>query len=120
TLQALMGEAYPELNRAGALISETLKMEETRFKKTLENGIRILDDESANLSAGQKFSGEVAFKLYDTYGFPLDLTQDALRARSIDVDVDVFNASMEKQREQARKSWVGSGDAATEKVWFGV
>ncbi len=120
TLQALMGDAYPELKRAEALISETLKMEETRFKKTLENGIRILDDESENLSPGQKFSGDVAFKLYDTYGFPLDLTQDALRARSIEVDVDAFSASMEKQREQARKSWVGSGDAATEKVWFGV
>ena len=120
TLQALMGDAYPELKRAGDLISETLKMEETRFKKTLENGIRILEDESASLSAGQKFSGDVAFKLYDTYGFPLDLTQDALRARSIDVDTDAFSAAMEKQREQARKSWVGSGDAATEKIWFGV
>ena len=120
TLLAMMGEAYPELKRAEALITETLKMEEMRFKRTLENGIRILDEETARLSGGQKFPGDVAFKLYDTYGFPLDLTQDALKARQVDVDVETFNTCMEKQRDMARKSWAGSGDTATEKVWFGL
>lgn len=120
TLVAMMGETYPELKRAEALITETLKSEETRFKRTLENGLKILDEESSRLDAGGKFPGEVAFKLYDTYGFPLDLTQDALKSRTIEVDTDMFNRCMEKQREQARKSWVGSGDAATEKVWFDI
>ena len=115
-----MGQAYPELLRAEALIAETLKLEETRFRKTLERGLSILDDETKSLKQGGQLKGETAFTLYDTYGFPLDLTQDALRARGIGVDVDAFNAAMEKQKEKARASWSGSGDAATEAVWFGL
>ncbi len=118
TLTREMGQAYPELVRAEALISETLKLEETRFRKTLERGLAILDEESKSLKKGDRLKGETAFTLYDTYGFPLDLTQDALRARGIEVDTDAFGAAMEKQKEKARKSWKGSGDAATEAVWF--
>ncbi|AEP10286.1 alanine--tRNA ligase [Micavibrio aeruginosavorus] len=118
TLVAKMGEAYPELKRAEALISETLKLEETRFKRTLDNGLKLLDEETADLQSGQALGGNVAFKLYDTFGFPLDLTQDALRARGIDVDLDGFNTAMEKQRAQARKNWAGSGDAKMDAVWF--
>jgi alanyl-tRNA synthetase len=113
-----MGQAYPELVRAEALITETLKLEETRFRRTLERGLSILDEESRNLKAGDRLKGETAFTLYDTYGFPLDLTQDALRLRGIDVDTDAFDTAMEKQREKARASWAGSGEAATETVWF--
>lgn len=120
TLTREMGQAYPELHRAEALISETLKLEETRFRKTLERGLAILDQESARLGSGDRLKGEVAFTLYDTYGFPLDLTQDALRARGIGVDVEGFNAAMERQRELARASWAGSGEAATEASWFGL
>jgi alanyl-tRNA synthetase len=115
-----MGQAYPELVRAEALISETLRLEETRFRTTLARGLSILDDESAHLTRGAKLSGETAFKLYDTYGFPLDLTQEALRARGIGVDTDGFNVAMERQRAEARKAWSGSGEAATEAIWFGV
>ena len=115
-----MGQAYPELLRAEPLITETLKLEETRFRKTLERGLSILDDETKSLKKGDKLKGETAFTLYDTYGFPLDLTQDALRPRGIGVDVDAFNTAMEKQREKARASWSGSGDAATEAVWFSL
>jgi len=115
-----MGMAYPELERAQALITETLLLEETRFKSMLERGLKLLDEETRTLTSGGRLSGEVAFKLYDTYGFPLDLTQDALRARNISVDLDSFNAAMERQRAEARKAWSGSGDAATEKVWFEV
>ena len=115
-----MGQAYPELHRAEALISETLKLEETRFRKTLERGLAILEDESKALKQGDALKGETAFTLYDTYGFPLDLTQDALRPRGISVDVGAFNAAMEKQREKARESWKGSGDAASETVYFGL
>jgi alanyl-tRNA synthetase len=115
-----MGTAYPELERAQALITETLLLEETRFKSMLERGLKLLDDETRNLTSGGLLNGEVAFKLYDTYGFPLDLTQDALRARDISVDLDSFNAAMERQRAEARKAWSGSGDAATEKVWFEI
>jgi len=115
-----MGQAYPELRRAEALISETLKLEETRFRKTLERGLSILDAESKALKQGDKLKGDTAFTLYDTYGFPLDLTQDALRPRGIGVDVEAFNAAMEKQREKARAAWAGSGEAATETVWFGL
>ena len=115
-----MGQAYPELLRAEALISETLKLEETRFRKTLERGLSILEDEAKSLKQGGQLKGETAFTLYDTYGFPLDLTQDALRARGIGVDVEGFNAAMERQREKARESWKGSGDAATEAVWFSL
>ncbi|WP_457091687.1 alanine--tRNA ligase [Microvirga sp. P5_D2] len=115
-----MGQAYPELIRAEALITETLKLEETRFRKTLERGLTILDDETRNLTKGQNLSGETAFTLYDTFGFPLDLTQDALKSRGIGVDTDAFDAAMERQREKARAAWSGSGEAATETVWFGV
>jgi alanyl-tRNA synthetase len=117
-LLAQMGGQYPELERAQALIAETLLLEETRFKSMLERGLKLLDEEVRPLRVGDKLSGEVAFKLYDTYGFPLDLTQDALRARDIGVDLDGFNAAMERQRAEARKAWAGSGDAATEKLWF--
>ncbi len=115
-----MGAAYPELARAQALIEETLKLEETRFRVTLARGLAILDDESRELRAGDHLSGGVAFKLYDTYGFPFDLTQEALRARKIGVDKQGFDAAMQRQREEARKAWAGSGEAATEAVWFAV
>lgn len=115
-----MGGAYPELTRAEALIEETLKLEETRFRKTLERGLRILDDESAALGKGHVFSGETAFKLYDTYGFPLDLTQDALKPRGIAVDVKAFDKAMQKQREDARQAWKGSGEAKTDTIWFDI
>jgi alanyl-tRNA synthetase len=115
-----MGSAYPELTQSEALISETLKLEETRFRKTLAKGIAILDEESAKLKKGDTLSGDVAFKLHDTYGFPLDLTQDALRAREILVDTKAFEIAMDKQRTDARASWAGSGEAATETVWFAV
>lgn len=115
-----MGEAYPELGRARALISETLELEENRFKKMLDRGLGLLDDASKTLSDGDTFDGDVAFKLYDTYGFPLDLTQDALRSRAISVDTDAFDAAMERQRADARAAWAGSGDAGTDTVWFAV
>ena len=115
-----MGQAYPELIRAEALITETLKLEETRFRKTLERGLIILDEETRELTKGQSLSGDTAFTLYDTYGFPLDLTQDALKPRGIGVDTDAFDAAMERQREKARAAWSGSGEAATETVWFAV
>src|SRR4030095_10808169 len=108
TLTREMGQAYPELTRAEALISETLKLEETRFRKTLERGLTILDAETAALKRGDKLKGETAFTLYDTFGFPLDLTQDALRPRGIGVDLEAFNAAMERQRDKARASWAGS------------
>jgi alanyl-tRNA synthetase len=120
TLMSMMGEAYPELIRAQALITETLKNEETRFKKTLDRGLKMLDEESEKLGKGQSLSGDVAFKLYDTYGFPVDLTADALRAKGLDVDMAGFETAMEKQKETARKSWAGSGDAGTSKIWFDV
>jgi alanyl-tRNA synthetase len=113
-----MGAAYPELVRGQDMISETLHLEEVRFRKTLERGLRILDEESAALGQGDTFPGDVAFKLYDTYGFPLDLTQDALKPRGITVDTPTFNAAMEAQREDARKAWKGSGDAKTETIWY--
>jgi alanyl-tRNA synthetase len=115
-----MGAAYPELTRAQALIEETLKLEETRFRVTLARGLAILDDEARELREGQNLPGDVAFKLYDTYGFPLDLTQEALRARKVGVDKDGFDAAMERQRAEARKAWAGSGEAATEAVWFAI
>ncbi|MBS7545034.1 alanine--tRNA ligase [Ancylobacter oerskovii] len=115
-----MGRAYPEIVRAESLVTETLRLEETRFRKTLERGLSILETESEGLGDGAKFSGETAFKLYDTYGFPLDLTEDALRARGISVDTGAFDAAMERQRAEARASWSGSGEAATDAVWFGI
>ncbi|HEV2572485.1 MAG TPA: alanine--tRNA ligase [Beijerinckiaceae bacterium] len=115
-----MGRAYPELVRAEALITETLRTEETRFRTTLARGLAILDDETKTLVAGASLSGETAFKLYDTYGFPLDLTQDALRARGISVDLPAFDTAMERQRAEARKAWAGSGEAATETIWFAI
>lgn len=120
SLQREMGEAYPELYRAQALITETIKTEETRFIKTLDKGLKILDEEISHLGNAKVLSGETAFKLYDTYGFPLDLTQDALKLKKIEVDVKGFNAAMEKQKAEARKNWAGSGDEGTEKVWFEV
>jgi len=113
-----MGAAYPELVRAQDLITETLRLEEGRFRKTLERGLRLLDDESARLKKGDTFSGTTAFKLYDTYGFPLDLTQDALKPRGIAVDTGAFETAMEAQREEARRAWKGTGEAATETIWF--
>ena len=115
-----MGEAYPELIRAQPMITETLEREETQFRKTLARGMGLLDDESASLKEGDVFSGETAFKLHDTYGFPLDLTQDALRPRGITIDTDAFDAAMERQKEIARKAFKGSGDAATETLWFDI
>ena len=115
-----MGQAYPELIRAEALIAETLRLEETRFRKTLERGLSLLEGETSALSAGQRLSGETAFRLYDTYGFPLDLTQDALRARQIDVDVEGFQAAMARQKAEARAAWAGSGESAGEAIWFAV
>ncbi len=113
-----MGDAYPELQRGQALISQTLHLEETRFRKTLDRGLTLLTEETVALSEGDTLSGEVAFRLYDTYGFPLDLTQDALRARDIGVDTEAFNAAMAKQKAEARAAWKGSGEAATETIWF--
>jgi len=120
TLVREMGQAYPELVRAEALIAETLRLEETRFRRTLERGLAILDEESRALKAGDRLAGETAFTLYDTYGFPLDLTQDALRPRGIGVDTDGFAGAMERQREKARAAWAGSGEAVTDAVWFSL
>lgn len=115
-----MGMAYPEIVRAEPLITETLKLEESRFKQTLDRGIKLLDEESASMGKGDALPGAVAFKLYDTFGFPLDLTQDVLRGRGQTVDVAGFESAMAKQKEEARKSWAGSGDAATSKIWFEI
>ena len=113
-----MGQAYPDLVRAENLIEETLRLEETRFRKTLSRGLAILDEKSAGLKKGDMFDGDTAFTLYDTYGFPLDLTQDALKSRGISVDQASFTDAMEKQKAKARASWSGSGDTAGENVWF--
>lgn len=120
TLKNEMGAAYPELGRAEALITETLLLEETRFRKTLERGLGLLDDATATLGEGDELDGNTAFKLYDTFGFPLDLTQDALRRRNIGVDVDTFNTAMEKQKADARAAWAGSGDTADDRIWFQI
>ncbi|QFY60257.1 alanine--tRNA ligase [Rhizobium grahamii] len=113
-----MGRAYPELVRAEALITETLKLEETKFRTTLKRGLSLLSDATTTLGKGDMLDGETAFKLYDTYGFPLDLTQDALRAREISVDLAGFTDAMERQKAEARSHWAGSGDKATETIWF--
>lgn len=120
TLIREMGRAYPELGRAEALITETLKLEESRFRKTLERGLGLLDTATDDLTEGGELDGETAFKLYDTYGFPLDLTQDALRTRGITVDTDAFDNAMQRQKAEARAAWSGSGGAATETVWFAI
>ena len=113
-----MGAAYPELGRAESLITETLRLEETRFKAMLDRGLGLLSEETGKLGEGQALAGDVAFKLYDTFGFPLDLTQDALREQGRAVDVVGFEAAMADQRKRARAAWAGSGEAATEKLWF--
>jgi alanyl-tRNA synthetase len=118
SLVAEMGAAYPELGRAQPLITETLKLEETRFRETLVRGLKLLDEATGSLGKGGTLSGDVAFKLYDTYGFPLDLTEDALRARGIGVDTDGFKSAMDRQKAEARKAWAGSGEATDDKVWF--
>jgi alanyl-tRNA synthetase len=120
SLVAEMGAAYPELRRAEALIEETLKLEEIRFRETLARGLKLLDEASMGMKSGDRLAGDVAFKLYDTYGFPLDLTQESLRARNIAVDTDGFTAAMQKQKAEARASWQGSGEAASEAQWFAV
>ena len=113
-----MGQTFPELARARALIEETLKLEETRFRETLARGLRLLGDETSRLADGAVLPGEVAFRLYDTYGFPLDLTQDAMRAEGRAVDVAGFEEAMARQRAEARKSWTGGGDADGDRLWF--
>ncbi len=115
-----MGQAFPELLRAEALITETLRLEETRFRVTLARGLAMLDEETQRLPDKGTLPGEIAFRLYDTYGFPLDLTQDALRAKNLGVDLAGFNAAMAKQKADARAAWSGSGDAASETYWFGI
>jgi alanyl-tRNA synthetase len=113
-----MGSAYPELGRASALITETLKLEESRFRALLENGLKLLGKETSHLKKGAILPGAVAFKLYDTFGFPLDLTQDALKPKGIAVDAKGFAAAMAEQRKRARAAWKGSGEQATDEVWF--
>ncbi|WP_321502627.1 alanine--tRNA ligase [Breoghania sp.] len=115
-----MGRAYPELQRAESLITETIELEERRFGRTLTRGLSLLDEASEGLDKGDILDGETAFKLYDTYGFPLDLTQDALRPRGVGVDLSAFNDAMERQKAEARAAWAGSGEAATESVWFAL
>ncbi|WP_442958296.1 alanine--tRNA ligase [Pontibaca methylaminivorans] len=115
-----MGAAYPELTRAQALIEETLRLEETRFRQTLDRGLRLLEDELSVLPEGAVLPGEAAFRLYDTYGFPLDLTQDALREQGRGVDVAGFDAAMAEQKAKARAAWAGSGEATDAAVWFDV
>ncbi len=117
-LVAQMGQAYPELSRGQMMIEETLLNEETRFKKTLDRGLKLLDDEVSGLAEGADLPGETAFKLYDTYGFPLDLTQDALREKGLGVDQPGFDAAMEEQKARARAAWSGSGEAADATIWF--
>jgi len=120
SLIAEMGAAYPELVRAQPLLEETLKLEETRFRQTLANGLRLLDEATASMQPGATLPGEVAFKLYDTYGFPYDLTEDALRAKGYGVDRAGFNAAMAEQKAAARAAWKGSGAKASEEIWFDI
>ena len=119
-LVAAMGDAYPELKRAEALTAETLKLEEARFRDTLARGLKLLDEATSNLKKGGTLSGDVAFKLYDTFGFPRDLTEDALRERGLRIDGDGFDAAMARQKAEARKAWAGSGEAATDTLWFAL
>jgi len=115
-----MGVAYPELGRAEALIEETMLLEETRFRQTLERGLYLLSEETARLGTGEPLPGPIAFRLYDTFGFPIDLTQDALREQGRTVDLAGFDAAMAEQKIRARAAWAGSGEAATERVWFEI
>lgn len=115
-----MGAAYPELGRAQALIQETLHLEENRFKQTLDRGLKLLDEELTGLEEGAPLPGEAAFKLYDTYGFPLDLTQDALREKGREVDTAGFDAAMAEQKAKARAAWSGSGESADSTIWFDI
>ncbi|MEP3422091.1 MAG: alanine--tRNA ligase [Erythrobacter sp.] len=115
-----MGQAYPELVRGQALIEEVLLREETQFRKTLDKGLKLLDEATGDMSSGGELNGETAFKLYDTYGFPYDLTEDALRARGISVDRTGFEGAMERQKAAARAAWKGSGEAASGEVWFDI
>ncbi len=115
-----MGQAYPELSRARPMIEETLKLEETRFRQTLERGLRLLEDELDRVPEGADLPGEAAFRLYDTFGFPLDLTQDALREKGRGVDINAFNAAMGEQRAKARAAWAGSGEKADASIWFDI
>jgi len=115
-----MGAAYPELARARALIEETLEREEVQFRRTLHNGLKLLDEATSGLGSGGELPGETAFKLYDTFGFPYDLTEDALRARGIGVDKAGFDAAMARQKAAARAAWKGSGQAADSEVWFDI
>jgi len=115
-----MGQAFPELARGQSLIEEVLLREETQFRKTLDKGLRLLDDATGDMDKGGELDGETAFKLYDTYGFPYDLTEDALRSRGIGVDKAGFDAAMTRQKEAARAAWKGSGEAASEEVWFDI
>jgi len=119
-LVAEMGQAYPELGRAQPLIEETLQREEIQFRRTLTNGLRLLDEATAGLGEGGELPGETAFRLYDTYGFPYDLTEDALRPRGIAVDRAGFDAAMAQQKAAARAAWKGSGQAADSEVWFDI
>ncbi len=120
TLIGQMGDTYPELRRAEAVITSTLKIEEERFRQTIDNGMKLLGTTSEGLKAGSVFDGKTAFKLYDTYGFPLDLTCDILRAREITVDQKTFDSEMQEQKKRARAAWVGSGEKATDEIWFQV
>jgi alanyl-tRNA synthetase len=120
TLVAEMGQAYPDLVRAQPLIEETLEREEVQFRRTLDNGLRLLDEATHGLGEGAELPGETAFKLYDTYGFPYDLTEDALRARGIGVDKAGFDTAMAAQKAAARAAWKGSGAAADDEVWFDI
>ena len=119
-LVAQMGQAYPELGQGQSMIEQTLLQEETRFRQTLDRGLKLLDDELVALPEGANLSGAAAFKLYDTFGFPLDLTQDALREKGRSVDTDGFDAAMAEQKAKARAAWSGSGEAADAAVWFDV
>jgi len=119
-LVELMGTAYPELKRAEDFISNILEQEELRFKATLERGLKLLDDETKNLDKNSELAGEIAFKLYDTYGFPLDLTADILKSKEIPIDINGFNSKMQEQKERARKSWIGSNESKTDEIWFNI
>jgi len=120
TLVRTMGQHYPELGRAEPLITETFKLEEDRFQDMLARGLKLLEDEASKIPSDGTLPGDVAFKLYDTFGFPLDLTQDILRGQGQTVDDEGFENAMEGQRALARKAWAGSGDAATEEIWFDI